>query len=139
MEDISGNWTGIIIYGEGYVTQKNEKLYFDLDVSQENEEIEGIATDLHGAGASPDPASLVGTFTGKSIEFIKQYVSSHYYANGKMYVDDTQLGPEIFYTGTFNEQSKTFEGTWSIKETITDWSGPTVRTAYGGDWRMARK
>jgi hypothetical protein len=102
-QNISGQWTGIITYGKNYGKNRNKQLYFDLEIQQDGEKINGTAIDIEGVDTSPDSAKISGAFINSQISFIKQYSSLHYYNKGKTKIDKSRLGNEIYYFGVYNE------------------------------------
>ncbi len=138
--DINGDWKGIIFFGESYGNEAGEQLGFELVLQQENHKIEGIATDTEGWGASPDPASVFGTFNGRKLTFIKQYLTRHFYVGEQMFIDDTQLGPEIYYSGKYNKHNDTFAGEWAFRVAKKSLGFiPYYTTEGDGTWTMQRK
>jgi hypothetical protein len=137
--NINGKWTGTIIYGQKYLEHSGKELYFDLDITQENESIKGIAIDTGGTGISPDAASISGSFSKNTVSFIKQYKNHHYYDKGKTVVDESRPGYEIYYTGIYDEAQKTFEGNWEYRVTYKIlWIIP-YKHVFGGTWNMHRR
>jgi len=137
--NINGKWTGTIIYGEKYADQKGQELYFDMDIIQEGELINGISVDVGGKGISPDSATVSGTFKTNIISFIKRYDSLHYFNKGKTVVDKSKPGHEIYYTGLYNETNKTFKGDWEYRVRYKIlWIFPYTIVA-GGTWNMHHK
>ncbi len=139
--NLSGQWTGTIIYGKGYGQFAGKELYFDLDVIQYRDEIAGTAVDIGGAGTSPDSANILGTFRDNKINFIKQYLSSHYYLQtGDTKIDKSRKGPQIKYSGIYNEKTGTFFGNWVLNTRLLIF-GLTIPVPLknSGTWTMTRK
>lgn len=136
--DMTGKWRGVLYYSAEY-NAGDASLRFEMEIKQTGQAIEGIATDTGGWGMSPDPASIVGKLKGHKLQFIKQYVSTHYVVNGQVYVDDTVLGPEITYTGVYDDTRKVFEGKWAFLEK-RKWMGllPYTVSAGSGTWQIWR-
>jgi len=133
-------WTGTIIYGKEYKVHQNKELYFDLDLIRDNEKITGTAIDIGGEGASPDPATIKGTIVGEKISFIKQYASLHSYnIKGETTIDKSRKGPEINYTGIYDENEKRYNGHWKMTVTFKIlWLIP-LNLSASGTWTMKRK
>lgn len=137
--NINGKWTGTIVYGQKYRDHRGKELYFDLDITQENESINGVAFDIGGTGISPDPARISGSFIENSISFIKRYKSQHYFVKGETVVSKSQPGHEIYYTGVYDETRNTFTGNWEYRVVYKIlWLIP-YKHVVGGTWNMHRK
>ena len=140
-KDLTGMWRGTIVYGNEYRSHKGRELYFEAEIIQQGNEITGMARDTGGTGMSPDPAYISGSYQHPEINFIKQYSSFHYYSakDGATKTDASQKGPQIKYTGIYNEQSNSFSGSWIIKAVVRFlWLFPvTLKTT--GTWTMQRQ
>jgi len=139
--DVIGKWTGTIIFGKNYREHQNKALYFDLELTQNNEFITGKATDTGGIGVNPDPALINGKIVADKIQFIKQYESRHYFDNsGNVIIDKSKKGPEISYKGTYNAVDQTFYGNWKIVVKVKIFGIVPILIENGtGTWRMKRK
>lgn len=140
MKNHEGNWTGVIHLGKKYRLHKNKEIYFDLEMQQDGNNIMGTSIDTGGFGASPDPAKINGNIIDQNIYFVKQYSSRHFLnRNGEMIVDKSRPGPEIFYTGIFNEQGNNFNGDWIMKIKVKLFRLFPLTFKLGGTWTMKRK
>jgi len=138
--NITGQWAGTIIYGKEYRTHFNKELYFDMDINQENEKISGTTTDTGGFGMSPDKATIIGKMTNNKINFIKQYSSMHSYgSDGKTIVDKSKRGPEINYSGVYNEGENSFIGDWKMTVKVKIFWLIPLKMSASGTWMMKRK
>jgi len=138
--NLNGRWTGVIVFGNRYRQLQGKNLYFDLEITQDNNKITGTSIDTGGQGASPDPANIKGTIDDNFISFIKQYSSYHYYdLNGQVIVDRTRLGPEIFYTGLYNETENEFSGDWKLIHKLKLFGITLFKLSATGLWTMKRK
>lgn len=137
--NVQGKWTGTIIYGKEYRVHQNKEVYFDLDINQDTDQITGIAMDIGGFATNPDPAKIIGTVVGNGINFIKQYASRHTFKNGQTVIDKSRPGPEINYTGIYDESSNSFNGNWEITFTFKLFWLIPIRQSGGGTWSMRRK
>ena len=63
--NLNGRWTGVIVYGHKYRQLQGKNLYFDLEITQNNNEITGISIDTGGQGTSPDSAKITGTINNR--------------------------------------------------------------------------
>jgi hypothetical protein len=133
-------WTGVIHYGKNYRRLKDKEIYFELEIKQDGEKITGISMDTGGFGASPDPATIKGEINENKISFIKQYSSRHFLnSKGEMIVDKSQPGPEIFYTGIYNDEDESFSGDWLMKIKFKLFKLLPLTFNFGGSWTMKRK
>jgi hypothetical protein len=138
--NLNGRWTGVIVYGYRYRRLQGKNLYFDLEITQDNNEITGTSIDTGGQGVSPDPAKIKGTIHNYFISFIKQYSSYHYSdLNGDVIIDRTRLGSEIFYTGLYNETEKEFSGDWKLIHKAKLFGIIPIKLSATGTWTMKRK
>ena len=138
--NLNGHWTGVIVYGYRYRQLQGKNLYFDLEITQDNNEITGTSIDTGGQGVSPDPANIKGTIENNFINFIKQYSSYHYNdLNWQVVVDRTRLGSEIFYTGLYNEIENEFSGDWKLIHKVKLFGIVLFKLSATGSWTMKRK
>ena len=136
IQNISGSWTGTIIYGDDY-PEAGSELYFDMEISQNDQLIHGRSSDTGGVGASPDQAKFEGMFDGYAIRFIKQYCTSHFIEDGVVWIDESVPGPEIKYSGSYDPIMHSFTGEWRFEWEHPDSAEPLI---YGtGTWHMHRK
>ncbi len=137
--NLQGQWTGTITYGKEYRLHKNKQLYFDMELFQEREKITGTAVDVDGVGMSPDRAMIHGNFKDNTISFIKKYASRHYSVGGETKVDNSRLGPDIHYSGDYNEHQQRFEGIWTIRSRGWFLGFIPLKYTLTGTWLMRRK
>lgn len=136
---LTGTWLGTVVYGKKYGELSGEKLFFEMEILQNNETISGSAFDIGGAGMSLDPATLLGTFDEKKISFIKRYKTYHYRKGTEAIIDKSKPGLPIYYDGYYNETDKTFQGVWEYRISAKlFWIFP-YKYAVGGTWSMQRK
>lgn len=137
--NINGKWKGTVTYGKEYREHKNSELYFEVEISQNNELFTGIAIDTGGVGTSPDKANLNGKFDGKEISFVKQYESRHYpNRNWEIIIDKSRSGPEIYYSGRYNEKEECFSGDWIIRLQAKFLGFIPINYKNTGTWVMKR-
>ena len=140
---LSGTWTGMLVYGDGYDIYEGEELYFRMELQQEENWLKGTSADIGGWGASPDPATLSGVVASSKIYFIKRYESLHGFSeigDEQISIDRSQQGPPIYYWGVLNEIGDTVEGEWGFSKPLG--SGSTLPdSSYrgSGTWIMKRK
>ena len=113
--DVTAQWKGTIIYGKNYRQLAGNELCFEMRISQEGKQIEGVCVDTSGFGGSPDHAAITGSFSEDEISFKKQYSRLHYYHKGKTKIDDSRPDHVIDYSGQFDEKKQTFSGEWIIR------------------------
>ncbi len=137
--NISGKWTGVIIYGKKYREYSGKELYYDAELIQENDLIHGTSSDTAGVGVSPDIASISGSFSSNFISFVKRYESLHYFDRDQVVFDRTQPGYEIYYTGLYDEFNQSFQGNWEyiLRYKIFGFIPSTF--IAGGTWTMRKK
>ena len=139
--DLTGHWTGTIIYGKQYSRMAGKELYFDMEIIQNGNEIAGSAVDIGGVGMSPDQAYILGSVKDVEINFIKQYTSSHFYSNkdDEMKIDKSKKGPRIKYKGFYNPADETIVGEWQINMTVLLLYILPIPIKNSGTWTMKRK
>jgi hypothetical protein len=138
-ENLTGKWTGTIIYGKEYRQFRGSELFFDLDLVHYKDEVAGVAIDTGGTGMSPDNANILGIYRNNKIDFIKQYESFHYMSNEGPKIDRTRRGPEIKYSGIYNPMEQSFSGIWIIRMTVLLFRLLPVPVKSTGTWTMKRK
>lgn len=138
--NISGEWTGIIVLGKGYLKHKGKEVYFDAEIKHEDNLINGFATDIKGYGINPDSAMIEGTFIDNEISFIKQYPSLHYHdRNGKFIIDRSKQGPKIYYKGTYDKDKQEFVGDWIMSVILKLFLFIPIKFSGTGTWSMKIK
>jgi hypothetical protein len=138
--DITGKWKGTIIYGKAYNALHDKKLFFEIDILQDNDKITGTSVDTGGVGTSLDAASIIGTMVENEINFIKQYSSLHSYSrDGQTTIDKSKPGPEIKYTGLYDENKKSFSGSWMMTVVHKILSVIPIKSSASGTWSMRKK
>jgi hypothetical protein len=140
MLNIQGLWTGKLTYGKMYRKHAGAKLQFEMDLVQNGNTISGTSTDISGVGVNEFGATINGKIDGNSVEFVKQYTFAHHYqTGGKTKLDKNRKGPEIVYTGIYNEVNQQFEGTWKIISKYKILSFIPYTFVSNGNWEMCRK
>ena len=139
--DLTGHWTGTIIYGKQYSRMAGKELYFDMELIQNDNEIAGTAVDIGGVGMSPDQAYILGSVKDIEINFIKQYTSSHFYSSkgNETKIDKSKKGPRIKYQGFYNPEDETIIGEWQINMTVFLLYILPIPFKNSGTWTMKRK
>jgi hypothetical protein len=138
--NLSGKWTGVIVYGKKYRKFQGQELFFDAELIQENNSISGTAIDVGGTGMSPDMAVISGAFSSNIISFIKRYKSLHYLdEKGEAIIEKTREGDNIFYSGVYDEATGTFKGNWEYRLTYKIFGIIPFKYIVGGTWTMTRK
>jgi hypothetical protein len=109
----SGKYIGTLLYGEGYpLYDRNNELFFQMEIKEENNWFTGTAIDIGGVGMSSDEATISGIINGIHIEFDKVYKRHHYNdGNGNTVYEDKEGFP-IYYEGTYNDDNGYYEGSW---------------------------
>jgi hypothetical protein len=137
--DVQGLWTGTVIYGKEYRNLKGQAMHFEMEIFQTGNRIHGNANDIHGTGTSPDTATIQGEISEKEINFIKQYKSTHYYNKGTTRLDKSKPGPEIKYSGCFDEKENIFKGEWILHGTFKLLGLIPIKYINTGTWIMKKK
>ena len=138
--DVSGIWTGMIIYGNDYRKNSGKKLYFDLELFQNEHEITGKSIDTTGYGVNPLPATIKGTIADDRIRFIKQYPNRHFTdSKGTEHLVYSKKGFKIEYTGTYNDLDNSFHGNWIINGQFKLLGLFTLKFKNTGSWTMTKK
>jgi len=136
--DINGFWTGIINLEKGYRKYSNNEIVFDLEINQKGQKFEGVSIDVKGFGINTDPAKIEGELENTRIKFVKQYESLHYLKGGEKIIDKSRKGPEIYYSGKYNEKEKRFEGEWHMNPKQWIFGIIPMRIKGSGIWQMKR-
>lgn len=139
--DLTGHWTGTIIYGKSYSRIAGKELYFDMELVQSGNEFAGNAIDTGGFGVNPDEAYILGSVKDLEINFLKQYNSSHYYSlkDNETKINKKKRGPKIKYNGIYNLENDTITGEWQINVTVLFLYILPLRFKSSGTWNMTRK
>ena len=116
LENISGLWTGTIILGDGYANAKGKNINFMMEIKQDGKTISGTAWDTGGYATNLHPAKITGKFEGNKISFTKQYSAHHFTINGVLQIDESRPGPEIYYTGKYDNSFDLFDGAWTSEK-----------------------
>jgi hypothetical protein len=136
--NITGIWSGTIVYGKMYRSHAGKEVVFEMIVEQESETITGSSRDISGVGLNNDLATIRGSLVNNEIEFIKQYPSLHFYHKGKTNIDSSKRGKEISYTGLYDSESHVFIGTWRYTNSKKILGFIPLRSP-SGKWIMHRK
>jgi hypothetical protein len=136
--DITGIWSGTIVYGKMYRGHAGKEMVFEMTIEQKTETINGICQDISGVGLNKDPATIKGSIENGKIEFLKQYPSLHFYQKGETKIDSSQRGREINYTGLYDNESHVFTGTWRYTNSKKLLGFIPLRSP-SGKWIMHRK
>jgi hypothetical protein len=115
--NLTGIWTGTIVYGKMYRNHAGKEMIFEMKLVQENQEITGTCRDVSGVGLNSEPATIKGSIVKNNIEFIKQYPTLHYYQKSETKTDPLQKSKEIRYFGSYDIQSHVFTGVWEYINT----------------------
>jgi hypothetical protein len=113
--NMNGEWEGTIVYGKEYKGHAGKELFFEMYLTHDFDTIIGESVDVAGVGVSPDKATIKGTVSKNTINFIKQYETHHYFEGRETMIDSTRKGPEIEYMGMYNPLDKIFMGKWKIQ------------------------
>jgi hypothetical protein len=139
MEELTGTWTGIIIYGPEYGDIENEELFFSAELNCTDGIILGTSVDLNEEYET-GTATINGFLKNNLISFIKQYEFDSYYdETGKVIVDKSKKGPEINYQGQYDSIKNTIEGHWEIIYDVRKQGENLLEYVLTGTFRMKKK
>ena len=136
--EVNGNWEGIIVYGKEYGENAGKKVVFRSELTQNNDCISGLFYDISGFGTNPEPADVNGKIEGNKIGFVKQYRTKHMVSGNKHQIDTSRKGPKIFYSGTFDEVTNSFNGNWTIKVSRKFFGLIPLNIRSTGTWTMKK-
>jgi hypothetical protein len=136
--NLSGQWTGTIIYGSEYGHLAGKSLQFDLEITQKDKKIRGISNDIGGVGINPDPADIEGELIGSKLNFVKQYRTMQL-SDGRNTIDKSRKGPKIIYFGKYDDDVKEFIGTWNMSIMRKFFGLIPINRQSAGTWKMKRK
>lgn len=138
--NITGSWTGEIIYGSKYRKFAGKELFFEAEFTQTADQFSGVSVDIKGFGINPDPAKISGSISKRNISFTKRYNSFCYIDKSGNTVSDRSLsGPDIYYTGNYYPDKEIITGTWEFRVTLKFLGFIPVLYKPGGSWTMTRK
>lgn len=138
---IAGQWYGYFSYGPEYGPElENEKVIFSFLIDEAfNNQFKGKCIELEGIGASTEVSTIQGFLETKFISFRKEY--STYYMfdeNGKEAIHEDPGNPKLSYKGEFDEETKTFTGTWEIWSNERPSGDGILVDICTGNWEISR-
>ncbi len=136
--EIEGIWVGEIVYGESYGKLQNQKLFFKLNIEQDNSKFTGESIDTEGLGAHPELASIKGQIIKTEIQFTKQYPNFHYFKKNTIAIKKNKPGFTIKYKGSFNDKANSFEGNWTINHKFKLLGIIPYNSINSGRWSMKK-
>lgn len=137
MPELSGQWLGTLIYGNGFGQLEHEALVFVLELRSAEDGFSGMSKDVDGIGMRSGPASVSGFADNGSISFVAQYLEAPNLENQKLSGGGEQSGPEISFTGTWDPERQEFSGEWILLESYTAFSNVFFDNS-GGRWSMRK-
>jgi len=138
--DLNGKWEGILTLGKRYGKNIGKEIFYNANITQRENKITGITSDISGFGINPEPADIDGEIDEFKISFIKQYRIFHSMTiTEKVKLDRTKKGAEIFFTGFFNDDTNSFEGGWSMSMTFKIFFIFPAKTKLTGVWTMKKQ
>jgi hypothetical protein len=138
--NLTGSWTGVIIYGNKYRKFSGRDLIFEAEFTQIADQFSGVSVDIKGFGVNPDPATISGTVSERSISFTKRYNTNCYIDRSGNAVSDPSLSNlDIYYTGSYYPDKGIFTGTWEYRVPYKFLGFIPFLHRPGGSWSMTRK
>lgn len=138
---LSGKWTGEFMYGNLYPAElRGKAVTFELDITVENGQFSGFATDEETDAHFNRPATVSGFIEDNLISFIKKY--PHYYETNpndpeKMIFYPEVASHEIHYEGRY--VNGVFTGDWEIISSYKDEWGNIHEDGGNGSWSMQKE
>ena len=112
-----GQWVGYYILGPEYgLINVGEKVEFRFFIEQNIDgQFSGTSVDYDGYGANFETARIQGFIDGDLISINKEY-KDHLIIDevGHTFIDNNSPKPKIHYTGTYNFNTKRFEGMFEV-------------------------
>ena len=143
-DSLNGKWIGQLTYDRSYPAEyRNKILKFEIGLTEENGVINGSCEDNLTRDLHLQPATIIGTYQSREINFIKRYPCRITLKENNVLIAQHHEPPiEIYYTGTLHQRlfSKKdfFKGTWNITQSFADERGNVRFYKIGGKWTMAR-
>ena len=136
---MEGKWIGQYTYGEGYTdNSKGKSIPFELDLTSNGVEFEGIFTDEETKNIFNEPGKVENGFLeNTTISFTKTYPCLWGETEtGEIEVRRDMPSHVIYYSG--NLINSRFEGDWEILRFLVDENGPYTEINGSGTWMMAK-
>ena len=136
-----GQWAGFFDYGPEYGDDLHgEKISFRLYIKfYWDGQFIGECVDYDGVGSNFEKASINGFLDGDFISFVKRY--PHFYGfdeKDNPIEDEAKPHPEIYYTGQYNHNSKTFTGIWEMQTDIQTLGKESKVEINSGKWEAIK-
>lgn len=114
--DVSGYWNSTLTYGEGYHALEGKTISCELQLQQVGLSFMGSSQDILGEGCHPEEAVITGRISrDNEISFTKNYPCLHGVdKRGELILYPKIPGPDISFTGRYNEDEDQFEGEWAV-------------------------
>ncbi|WOK09109.1 hypothetical protein RT717_10730 [Imperialibacter roseus] len=114
MANLTGKWEGEYSVNIGSDEQPEVEYHaFTLEMLDIDGELTGTAQDLT---LSDEPSNISGFHDDGFISFIKKYNRLVFVESDEYFGDNSIEHPDIHYSGTFDENENSFQGTWEIHE-----------------------
>jgi hypothetical protein len=137
-QDLSGKWAGEYIYGDVYTNPiKGTRVPFEIEITATQGVIKGNCVDDEFKNHFKSPATIEGSITDNSINFIKRYpclFTVDEYGDIKLY--PKLPSHEIHYSGQF--QDGRFTGNWQFSIPFEDDTEDSQAHVRKGEWMMQK-
>lgn len=138
--DVSGYWTSVLTYGKGYRKLEGQTITCELQLQQVGKAFMGSSQDVNGEGCHPEEATITGQVTlDGEIAFTKKYPCLHSIdRKGELILYPKIDGPEIEFTGNFDQGSNRFSGNWQVSVKVYFLGLIPKNVTSKGEWVMEK-
>lgn len=109
-------WAGFFTYQEGYeVIDQYLKVAFSMELIFNGTSFTGTSRDVESENFFDEPTKVKGFIENNTISFVLNYPCSYYKDEmGNIVLDRDATHPDIEYLGYYDDDEKTFFGTWEM-------------------------
>ena len=140
-KSIAGQWFGSYSYGPEYgLKLEGEQVIFSILVDEVfNNQFKGKCIELEGLGASTEVSKIEGFIENNFISFTKEYPTNYYIDEfGKEVIVETEINNQLSYKGHYDEETKTFSGSWEIWRNVVSFGDSTSVNIGNGSWEFSK-
>lgn len=138
---IAGQWYGYFSYGPEYGPElEGEKVIFSFLIEEVfNNQFKGKCIELEGMGASTEVSKIEGFLENEFISFRKEYLTNYLIDEfGNELKDEKSSLTRLSYTGHFDENTKTFAGSWEIWTNEVSFGEGAFVIIQTGNWEISK-